>query len=125
MDAVSYLHESAQVAHRDLKPENLLLNSDFQLKIADFGLSCSREASCRTPVGTRRYAAPEIINGSRYQAQEGDIFAMGVILFVMITGHWPSHTEASMNDPIYQRLCVGDNTGFWESFNAKSETIAN
>lgn len=39
IEAIEYLHLEMGVVHRDLKPENLLLNSDYQLKIADFGLS--------------------------------------------------------------------------------------
>lgn len=42
IQAISYLHDEQGVVHRDLKPENLLLNSDYQLKIADFGLSAKR-----------------------------------------------------------------------------------
>ena len=98
---ISYLHETAEVAHRDLKPENLLLNDNFELKIADFGLSVRNTSTHRTAVGTRRYAAPEIIEGRRYSSEEGDIFAMGVILFMMVTGCMPSSEQASQDDPVY------------------------
>ena len=47
---------------------------------------------------------------------------MGVILFVMVTGYWPTHTEASPDDTIYQNLCIGDTKKFWSIFNAKQET---
>ena len=43
LDAIEYLHSTASIVHRDLKPENLLLSHDYQLKIADFGLSARRE----------------------------------------------------------------------------------
>jgi len=68
LDGISYLHEKAGVAHRDLKPENLLLNSNFQLKIADFGLSVRQYNTLthRSAVGTHRYQAPEIIECKRY-----------------------------------------------------------
>ena len=70
VDGVSYLYETEHVAHRDFKPENLLSNSDFQLKIADFGLSERDTYMQRNPASTHRYAAPEIIEGRRYCSQE-------------------------------------------------------
>jgi hypothetical protein len=47
---------------------------------------------------------------------------MGVILFVMVTGYWPSQTEASPDDAIYQSLSRGDTAKFWSIFNAKQKT---
>jgi hypothetical protein len=47
---------------------------------------------------------------------------MGVILFVMVTGYWPSHTEASPDDAIYQSISRGDTAKFWSIFNAKQKT---
>jgi len=60
VDAIDYLHNTAGVVHRDLKPENLLLSHDYQLKIADFGLSARLEGEKGTgilysSVGTRQY----------------------------------------------------------------------
>ena len=66
LDAIDYLHKTAGVVHRDLKPENLLLSHDYQLKIADFGLSARFEGDQGTGihyshVGTRQYQAPEVL----------------------------------------------------------------
>lgn len=66
LDAIEYLHNKAGVVHRDLKPENLLLSHDYQLKIADFGLSARLEGDQGTgihysSVGTRQYQAPEVL----------------------------------------------------------------
>jgi protein-serine/threonine kinase len=89
---VEYLH-SVGVAHRDLKPENLLLTSIGILKIADFG-----EAECfRLPweeqvrmssgrCGTISYIAPEIFLDSEYDPRPVDVWAMGMIYMVMMTG---------------------------------------
>ena len=45
LNAIEYLHEGAGIVHRDLKPENLLLNQQYDLKIADFGLSSKKEGN--------------------------------------------------------------------------------
>ena len=60
LDTISYLHNAAGIVHRDLKPENLLLNKNYNIKIADFGLSTRKEGIYGTGlhfdcVGTRQY----------------------------------------------------------------------
>lgn len=54
IDALDYLH-SNNIAHRDMKPENLLFDSEFNLKIADFGFSTFLNRDLRTVLGTERY----------------------------------------------------------------------
>ena len=85
------------VAHRDLKPENLLITRDGNLKISDFGLSrlhrhSQHEAQpheyAKTLTGTLAYVAPEVLQG-RYDAFKADIWSLGCILYVMVTGRFP------------------------------------
>ena len=109
LDAIEYLHIKAGVVHRDLKPENLLLDRNYQLKIADFGLSarCSGDKGTGihySTVGTRQYQAPEVLEKRSYRGERVDIFSMGVILFTMVTGVMPYFTEASVSDPLYQLI---------------------
>lgn len=103
MSAVSYMH-SKGVAHRDLKPENLLLGSNGDLKIADFGLAAlfkhkNEPRLCNTVCGSPPYIAPEIVSGKRskrqdlldqgYQPNVADIWSCGVVLFVLLVGNTP------------------------------------
>jgi len=95
------LHSDIGIVHRDLKPENLLLNSTFDLKIADFGLSAKKEGSYGlgihySQVGTRLYQAPEVLEKRSYRGEFVDIFSCGVILFLMVTGTMPYTSEASI-----------------------------
>ena len=64
MNAVHYMHEKGY-AHRDIKPENILLASNYQLKLADFGFATLLEGKNKnyileTKLGTEGYMAPEI-----------------------------------------------------------------
>ncbi len=92
---VTYLHEHG-IVHRDLKPANLFLE-DGVVKIGDYGLSkslsSSGEAGMSENVGTCYYMAPEISRG-RYH-KPIDVYAMGVILFEMITGRVPFEGETA------------------------------
>ena len=93
VDGVAYLHDHG-IVHRDLKPANLFLEEGV-VKIGDYGLSKfianSQEAGHSASVGTCHYMAPEISTG-KYQ-KPIDIYAIGVILFEMITGRVPFEGE--------------------------------
>lgn len=90
VSAVEYIH-SIGVAHRDLKPSNILLTNDLKLKLADFGLSNMYREGTRlsSPCGSPCYAAPEVIEGRAYDPLAADIWSMGVVLFMMLTGYLP------------------------------------
>ena len=91
---VAYLHDHG-IVHRDLKPGNIFSDEGI-VKIGDYGLSkfisCSRRSGQTESVGTVHYMAPEIANG-RY-GQEIDTYALGIILFEMLTGHVPFEGES-------------------------------
>ena len=81
--------------HRDLKLENILLDKDCNLKIGDFGLSTSVESNygngiMYTWVGTERYMPPEMLEKSMYISVCVDLFAAGIILFIMVLGNMPT-----------------------------------
>lgn len=89
-DAVRYLHDQ-DITHRDLKLENLLLDNCFNIKICDFGFvkSNSMKELSKTYCGSKSYASPEILRGEPYDPKKADIWAMGVILYIFITGKMP------------------------------------
>jgi hypothetical protein len=91
---VAYLHDHG-IVHRDLKPGNIF-SDEGTVKIGDYGLakfiSCSRRSGQTESVGTVHYMAPEIANG-RY-GREIDTYALGIILFEMLTGRVPFEGES-------------------------------
>ncbi|MCA8956049.1 MAG: serine/threonine protein kinase [Planctomycetes bacterium] len=92
-DALHYAH-SRGVVHRDIKPENVLIDTEGQVKIADFGLAkllrVDGGLTRNTEVfGTPQYMAPEQWRGSAEVDHRADIFSLGVVLYEMLTGHLP------------------------------------
>jgi len=91
---VAYLHDHG-IVHRDLKPGNIFCDEGV-VKIGDYGLSkfisCSRRSGQTESVGTVHYMAPEVANG-RY-GKEIDIYALGIILYEMLTGRVPFEGES-------------------------------
>lgn len=110
-EALAYIH-SKGVAHRDLKPENILINGQFQVKVADFGYAKIADSHCRTHRGTKGYIAPEIIRREDYDGFKADLFALGVIIYILHTGR-PPFTQAVPNDRFYSFI-AGNRWGeFW------------
>lgn len=103
LDALEFIEkDSSACVHRDLKPSNILLfredNGSYTAKITDFGLArlIQRDTSAITKssekFGTEGYFAPELyIVGSQNATIEADIYSLGKILYVLLTGHGPSH----------------------------------
>ena len=90
--ALYYLH-SYGIVHRDIKLENILMTDtgdNSQPKLMDFGLSKMIGPSevCDEPLGTLGYIAPEILHGRSYD-KSVDIWSLGVVLFICLTGHTP------------------------------------
>lgn len=86
---MDYIH-SQGVIHRDLKPENVLIDQDFHLKIADFGIAC-KEVYCdilADDPGTYRWMAPEMIKHKSY-GRKVDVYSFGLILWEMVAGTIP------------------------------------
>ncbi|KAJ0410476.1 hypothetical protein ATCC90586_000646 [Pythium insidiosum] len=100
VDALVYLHSrQPPVLHRDLKSRNVLLSTQHDAKLIDFGVSRERGDQTMTAgVGTLRWMAPEVMQGGRY-SDKADIFSFGVLLSELDTHRIPYNVDgAPMND---------------------------
>jgi serine/threonine-protein kinase len=92
-DALDYMHKRG-IIHRDLKPENVMVGAEDQVKLIDFGIAMKEDARRLTFVnvssmlGTPDYIAPEQVKGARGD-QRSDIYAVGIMLYEMLTGRVP------------------------------------
>ena len=100
MDAVAQALEFAHskgVVHRDIKPENVLLSDDGRIKLADFGIAKINDAALperkitatNQVLGTAHYLAPEQLTDRNEVDHRVDIYALGVILYELLTGNLP------------------------------------
>ena len=96
------------IVHRDLKPANVLINQDGLLKIVDFGVAAAqREGDTQLTktgyvIGSPKYMAPEQILGKKVD-ERADIYALGVILYEMLTGV-PPYSRGDHMSVMYQHV---------------------
>ncbi|CUA70595.1 Focal adhesion kinase 1 [Rhizoctonia solani] len=100
-DGIDYLHNKS-IIHGDLKPENILVSKEHAPKLTDFGNSALGEYTLQfthsntTPSMSLRWAAPEIIQEETKATQASDVYALGMVIFEVITGTIP---YAGAKDP--------------------------
>ena len=103
IEAVKYCHDKG-IIHRDIKLDNILIDRDKNIKLTDFGLCIVKEKSSDRfyeEVGTVRYTAPELLNKEGYD-ESVDIWGIGVILFLLLTGKYPFN--GSKRSSIFRRI---------------------
>lgn len=89
-DALRFLHANG-IVHRDIKDENVILDGEGRVQLIDFGSAAHWRPGKRwdTFSGTIHYASPEILRGDMYSGKEQDIWAFGVVAYVLLLGETP------------------------------------
>lgn len=103
---IQYCHQK-NVTHRDVKLENLLLDESNNIKIIDFGFSTcfSHEKKVKMFCGTPSYMAPEIVARVEYHGPPADVWALGILLFVLLCGCYPF--KAQSDRELYKKIQYG------------------
>ncbi|TCD71486.1 hypothetical protein EIP91_008866 [Steccherinum ochraceum] len=97
-DAMCFLHAKG-IVHRDIKDENVVLGPAGKCVLIDFGSSgLVKKHGWDTFSGTLDYAGPEILRGERYHGKEQDVWAFGVVAYVMLVGECPFTTAAEAQE---------------------------
>jgi calcium/calmodulin-dependent protein kinase I len=112
LEGIKYCHDR-NIVHRDMKPENLLLSAfedDAAIKITDFGFATQAQVSVNKKIelkgkcGTADYVAPEILNSKSYDLAV-DMWSIGVITYVLLSGTLPFFAEAE--DDVFEKIKAG------------------
>ena len=129
--ARALMHTHARgIVHRDIKPSNILLATDGQVKLSDFGIAVIRSASATLNAATFEHAAPEVfLNGATKNDERSDLYSLASTLFNLIDGSAPYHVagershEALLHRVLNAPIPVTDRApelkGFWAKALAK------
>lgn len=117
MEGIAYLH-SKGIAHRDIKLDNILIEEKTKMiKIIDFGFACfTRDGRGSKQMhkifcGTPSYMCPELVKKLDYDAEKVDVWALGVLLYAMLTGIFPF--KGNNENELYLKITRGQYRDPW------------
>jgi serine/threonine protein kinase len=89
LEGLAYMH-AQKICHRDIKLDNIIYNQDTKkVKIIDFGFAICSKEPLKTMCGTPAYLAPEVLTNREYWGPPADLWAVGVVMYVLLTGFYP------------------------------------
>lgn len=102
--AVQHAHDKG-IVHRDIKPQNIILLSNGDIKVTDFGIARFSRSETKTlteqAIGSVHYIAPEQAKGE-FTDEKADIYSLGVVLYEMLTGEVPFEADSAVSVALMQ-----------------------
>ena len=124
VNSINYCH-NINISHCDIKFDNILVNKSHEIKIIDFGFAVKRQKSddlvshfCGTPA----FMCPEIVKRKPYDPNKADVWALGVLLYKLITGCYPFKAD---NDQELYSLILTGNINYHEFVDEEAQEILN
>ena len=120
LKAVETCHKCG-ITHGDIKLQNILFNSNFNIKLIDFGFAKNiKDGLISEITGTRFYNAPEMFSCATkgYDGISADVFSLGVVLFILVMGFYP-FDKPNITDSRYKYISKKDYPGFWKKIEQK------
>ncbi|XP_071374057.1 caM kinase-like vesicle-associated protein [Centroberyx affinis] len=133
LEAVAYLH-SLKIVHRNLKLENLVYFNRLKhskIVISDFHLAKLENGLIKDPCGTPEYLAPEVVGRQRY-GRPVDCWAIGVIMYILLSGNPPFYDEADEDDydshdkNLFLKILSGDyefDSPYWDDISDSAKNL--
>lgn len=118
LQTVEYCH-SQNIIHKDIKPKKILVTSDGEIKLIDFGLAkWTAYGKLRTTIGTPYYLAPEVLKNIK--TTKSDIWSLGVLLYCLLSGFLPFVSDAQ--ESIFEKAMEGKYTFDHKAFDNVSRS---
>ena len=119
LNSIEIIHKNG-ISHQDIKLENILISSNYQMKLIDFGFAIEIFPNTKKEIrfsqyGTNGYFPPEIYINRNIDPIKSDIFALGVSLFIIVSGVKPFNSS-KRNDNLYKKIWRKNYDSYWNEF---------
>ena len=127
LNSIEIIHKNG-ISHQDIKLENILVSSNYQMKLIDFGFAIEIFPNTKKEIrfsqyGTNGYFPPEVYINREVDPIKSDIFALGVTLFIIVFGFKPFNTT-KITDNLYRKIWGRNYDSYWNDLPIKSFEVS-
>ena len=127
LNSIEIIHKNG-ISHQDIKLENILISSNYQMKLIDFGFAIEIFPNIKKDIrfsqyGTNGYFPPEVYINRDIDPIKSDIFALGVTLFIIVLGFKPFNST-KRTDNLYRKIWRRNYDSYWNDLPIKSFEVS-